>query len=143
MNQRFTKIDLETKIETDRILHLGIDPLVEAKVKVEIGEIKTIEITTDQITETDQEADGTIIGQVIGFIFTRLTIDEVIIDQIMDKTPNKHLELEIKVGIELEITTMTIQEAEVEIEIMIDQSSLDKAHYLMKEMNLGPDLTLG
>ena len=35
------------KIETNRILHLEIDPLVEAEVKVEIGEIITIEITTD------------------------------------------------------------------------------------------------
>ena len=130
-------------METDRILHLGKDPLVEAKVKVEIGEIITIEITTDQITETDHKADGTIIGQVIGAIITRLTIYEVIIDQIMDKTPNEHLETIVKVGIELEITTMTIQEVEVEIEIMIGQSSPDKAHYLMKQMNLGPDLTLG
>ena len=53
---------------------------------MEIGEIITIEITTDQITEIDQEADGTIIGQVIGATITRLTIDEVIIDQIMDNT---------------------------------------------------------
>ena len=64
-------------------------------------------------------------------------------DQITDKTPNEHLETEVKVGIELEITTMTIQEAEVEIEIMIDQSNPDRAHYLMGEMDLGPDPTLG
>ena len=63
-------VDLETKTETDRILHLEIDPLVEAEVKMEIGEIITIETTTDQITEIDEEADGTIIGQVIGAIIT-------------------------------------------------------------------------
>ena len=74
--------------ETDRILHLEIGPLVEAEVKVEIGEIIIIETTTDQITEIDQEADGTIIGQVIGVTITRLTIDRVILDQIMDKTLN-------------------------------------------------------
>ena len=109
---------------------------------MEIGEIITIEITTDQITEIDQEANGTIMGQVIGATITRLTIDEVIIDQITDKTPNKHLETEVKVEIELEITTMTIQEVEVDIEIMIGQSSQDKAHYLKEEMDLGPDPTL-
>ena len=50
----------------------------------------------------------TIIGQVIGATITRLTVDEVLIDQIMDKTLNGHLETEVKVGIELELTTMTI-----------------------------------
>ena len=110
---------------------------------MEIGEIITIEITTDQITEIDQEADGTIKGQVIGVTITRLTIDEVIIDHITDKTLNGHLETGVKVEIEFEITTMTIQEVEVEIEIMIGQFRQDKTHYLMKEMDLGPDLTLG
>ena len=108
---------------------------------MEIGEIITIETITDQITGIDQEANGTIIGQVIGTTITRLTVDEVIIDQIMDKTLNGHLETEVKVEIELEITTMTIQEVEVEIEIMIGQFSQDKAHYLMGEMDLGPDPT--
>ena len=61
----------------------------------------------------------------------------------MDKTLNGHLETEVKVEIEVEITTMTIQEVEVEIEITIDQFSQDKAHYLMGEMDLGPDPTLG
>ena len=109
---------------------------------MEIGEIITTEITTDQITETVQEADGTITGQVIGAIITKLTIDRVIIDQIMGKTFNEHLETEVKVEIELEIITVTIQEVEVEIEIMIGQSSPGKAHYLMGETNLGPDPTL-
>ena len=139
INQRFTKVDLEIKIETDRILHLEIDPLVEAEVKVEIEEIITIETIIDPITEIDQEVDGTIIGTTI----TRLTIDEVIIDEITDQTLNRHLETEVKVEIELEITTMTIQEVEVEIEIMIDLFSQDKAHYLMEEMNLCADPTLG
>ena len=67
-------------METNKILHLEIDPLVEAEVKVEIGEIIIIETITDPITETDQEADRTIIGQVIGVTITRLTIDKVILD---------------------------------------------------------------
>ena len=75
---------------------------------MEIGEIITIETILDPIAETEQEADGTIIGQVIGVTITRLTIGKVILDQIMDKMINKCLETEVKVGIELEITTMTI-----------------------------------
>ena len=82
INQRFIKVDIETKTETNRILHLEIDPLVEAEGKLEIGEIITIETITDQITKRDPEADGTIIGQVIGVTITRLTIDDVMLDQI-------------------------------------------------------------
>ena len=108
MDQGYTRVDLGIKIETDKYLHLEIDPLVEEEFKVEIGEIIIIETITDPITETDQEADGTIIGQVIGVTITRLTIDKVTIDQIMDKTVNRHLETEVKVEIELKITTMTI-----------------------------------
>ena len=61
----------------------------------------------------------------------------------MDKTLNGHLETGVKVEIDLEITTMIIQEVEVDIEIKIVQFSQDKAHYLMEEMDLGPDPTLG
>ena len=86
-----------------------------------MGEIITIETITNQITETDEEADQTFIGQVIGAAITRITIDKVMIDQIMYKMFNGHLETEVKVEIELEITTMTIQDVEVEIEIMIGQ----------------------
>ena len=75
---------------------------------MEIGEIIIIETITDPITGTDQEADRAIIGQVIGVTITRLTIDEVILDQIMDKMLNGHSETEVKVEIELEITIMTI-----------------------------------
>ena len=71
-------------------MHLEIDPLAEEEIKVEIGEIIIIETLTDTITETDQEADGTIIDQVIGVTITRLTIDEVILDQITDKMLNGH-----------------------------------------------------
>ena len=67
------------------------------------GEIIITETIIDPITETDPEADGIIIGQVIGVTITRLTIDEVILDQIMDKTLNGHLETEVKVEIELEL----------------------------------------
>ena len=113
--------------------------LAEEEIKVEIEEIIIIEITTDPITETDQEADGTIIGQVIGVAITRLTIDVVIIDQITDKMLNRHSETEVKVEIELKITIMTIREVEVEKDTMTDLFSQDKTHYLMEEMNLGPD----
>ena len=75
---------------------------------MEIGEIIIIETITDHTTEIDQEADGTILGQVTGATITRLTIDKVILDQIMDKTINRHLETEVKVEIEMEITIMTI-----------------------------------
>ena len=61
----------------------------------------------------------------------------------MDKMLNGHLETEFKVEIELEITIMTIWEVEIETEIMIGPLSQEKAHYLMEEMNLGPDPTLG
>ena len=124
-------------------MHPEIDPSEEEGIKVEIGEIIIINTITDTITETDQEADGTIIGQVIGVTIIRLTIDEVILDQIMDKMFRYHLETEVKVEKELEITIMTIQEVEVGTEIMTGPFSQDKAHYLMEEMNLGPDPTLG
>ena len=110
---------------------------------MEIRKIITIETITDPITETDQEANGTIIGQVIGVTFTRLTIGKVILDQIMDKMLSGHLETEVKIKIELEITVMTIQEVEAEIDIMTGPFREDKVPYLMEEMNLGPDPTLG
>ena len=66
---------------------------------METGEIIIIRTITDPIAETDQEADGTIIGQVKGVAITRLTIDEVILDKIMDKMVREHLETEVKVEI--------------------------------------------
>ena len=71
---------------------------------MEIEEI----IIIGPITDIDQEADGTITGQVIGVTITRLTIDEVTLDQITDKMPNGRLETEVKVERELEITIMSI-----------------------------------
>ena len=102
---------------------------------METGEIIIIETITDPIIKTDQEADGTIIGQVIGVAIPRLTKGKVILDQIMDKMLNGHLGTEVKVGIELEIITMTIQEVEVEIDIMTGLLSV------MEEMNLDPGPT--
>ena len=110
---------------------------------MEIREIIVIETITDPTTEIDQEADGTIIGQVIEVMITRLTMYKIILDQLTYKMLNRHLETEVKVEIELEITIMTIQEVEVEIEIMTGLFSEDKAHYLVEKMNLGPDPTLG
>ena len=52
---------------------------------MEIEEI--IEIIIDPITEIAREADGTILGQVIGVPITRITIDEVMSDPITDKMP--------------------------------------------------------
>ena len=104
---------------------------------MEIGEIIIIETITDPIIETNQKADGTIIGQVIGVTITRLTIGEVMPDQIMDKMHNGHLGTEVKVEMELEIIITTIQEVEVEIDIMTGPLSL------MEEMNLDPDPTPG
>ena len=65
-------------MQIDKILHPEIDPLVEEEIKVEIEEI--IEIIIGPFTEIDQEADGTIIGQVIGVTITRITIDKVMPD---------------------------------------------------------------
>ena len=72
----------------------------------------------------------------IGAIIIRITIDEVIQDQITDKMPNGLLETEVKVGIEMKITIMTILEVGVEIDMIIDPSQGE-------EKNLGPDLTPG
>ena len=44
----------------------------------------------------------------MGVTITRLAIDKVIQDQVMDKTLNGHLETEVKVEIELKIIIMTI-----------------------------------
>ena len=45
----------------------------------------------------------------IGVTITKIAIGGVILDQIMDKTLNGHLDAEVKVETELEITIMTIQ----------------------------------
>ena len=83
-----------------------------------IEEIITIGTIIGQIIETDLEADGIAIGQVIGVVITQITIDEVIRDQITDKTPNGLLGTEVRVGIEMRIMIMIILEAGVEIEII-------------------------
>ena len=62
------------------------------------------------------------IGQVIGVIIIRITIDEIIQDQITDKMPNGLLGTEVKVGIEMKIITMTILEVGVDIETIVDLS---------------------
>ena len=43
-----------------------------------IEEIITIGTNIDQFIQIDLEADGIIIGQVIGVVITQITIDEVI-----------------------------------------------------------------
>ena len=95
-------------MQIDKILHPEIDPIVEEEIKVEIEGIIIIEIIIGPITEIDQGADGTIIGQVTGVTITRIIIDEVILDPITDKMPNGHLETEFIVEIELKIIIMVI-----------------------------------
>ena len=88
-----------------------------------IEEIITIGTITDQIIEIDQEAGGTIIGQVIGVVITHITTDEVMQDSSTDKIHNGHLETEVKVEIEPKIMVMVILEVEVEIEIKGDEKN--------------------
>ena len=123
-----------------KVLHPEIDPIAEEEIKVEIEEI--IEIIIGSITEIDQEADGTIIGQVIGVTIIRITIDMVKSDPIADKMPNGPLETEVIVEIDLKIIIMTIQEVDIETDMITDPYSQDKTHYLMEETNLGLDITL-
>ena len=108
----------KTKTWVGKILHLEIDPIVEEGIKVVTEEITTIGTITGQIIEIDLEADGTTIGQVIGVVITQITIDEVIRDQTIDKTPNGLLEIEVRVGIEMSIMTL---EVEVETEIIEEE----------------------
>ena len=124
------------KIQFNKILHPAIDPLVEEEIKVAILGITTMETIIDQIIETDQEADGITIGQVIGVAITKITIDEVIRGQITYKMPNGLLETEVKIGIEIKITIVIIREVGVEIDMIIDP-------FNREEKSPGPDLTPG
>ena len=71
-----------------------------------------------------------------GATIIRITIDEVIQDQITDKMPGGLLETEVKVRIEMKITIMIIQEVGVGIGMIIDP-------FNGEEKNLGPSLTPG
>ena len=120
--------------EVETIINLETDHTVEIEINhIEAEEI-TVEITTDQIIEVDQEKtidmmigetttyrmiDETIIDKIIEEIIT-----ETIIDQIMEEIikENRDIEIEVKVGRILEIILETIQEkdlSEVEIETEI------------------------
>ena len=101
INQRYTRVDPETKLLGDKILLLEIDPLVEEVIKVVIEEIITIGTITGQIIEIDQEADGTTTGQVIGVVIIHITTHEVIRDHTTDKMHNGLLETEVKVEVEM------------------------------------------
>ena len=68
----------KTRIQDDKILHLEIDPSVEEGIKVAIEEILAVGTITGKIIEIDQEAGGTVIGQVIGVVITHIITDEVI-----------------------------------------------------------------
>ena len=56
-----------------------------------IEEILTIGIITGKIIEIDQEAGGTVTGQVIGVVITHIITDKVIQDHTTDKTHSGHL----------------------------------------------------
>ena len=86
-----------------------------------IEEIITTRTITGKIIEIDQEADGTITGQVIGVVITHITTDVVIQDHTTDKTHNGLLEKEVKVGVEMKTMIMIVLEVEVEIEIKGDE----------------------
>ena len=88
-----------------------------------IEEIITIGTITGRIIEIDQEAGGTIIGQVIGVVITHITIDKVMQDSITDKIHNRHLETEVKVEVEMKTMVMINLEVEVEIEIKGDEKN--------------------
>ena len=72
----------------------------------------------------------------IGKITIRITIDEVIRDQITDKMPNGLLGTEVKAGIEMKTIIMTILEVGIEIGTIVDLSQGE-------EKSIGPNLTPG
>ena len=109
----------------DKILHLETDPSVEEGIKVAIEEILTVGTITGKIIEIDQEAGGTVIGQVIGVVITHIITDEVIRDHTTDKTHNGHLETEVIVEVEMKIMVMNVLEVEVEIETKGDEKNPD------------------
>ena len=90
-----------------------------------IEEILTIGIITGKIIEIDQEAGGTVIGQVIGVVITHIMTDEVIRDHTTDKTHNGHLETEVIVEVEMKIMVVNSLEVEVEIETKGDEKNQD------------------
>ena len=90
-----------------------------------IEEILKIGTITGKIIEIDQEADGTIIGQVIGVVITHIITDKVIRDHTTDKIHNGHLGTEVKVEAEMETMVMIHLEVEVEIGIKGDEKIPD------------------
>ena len=90
-----------------------------------IEEILTIGTITGKIIEIDQEAGGTMIGQVTGVVITHIIIDEVMRDHTTDKIHNGHLETGVKVEVEMKIMVMIVLEVEVEKEIKGDEKNPD------------------
>ena len=88
-----------------------------------IEEIIIIGTIAGKIIEIDQEAGGTIIGQVIGVVITHIITEEVIRDHTTEKIHNGHLETEVKVEAEMETMVMVNLEVEVEIEIKGDEKN--------------------
>ena len=90
-----------------------------------IEEILTIGTITGKIIEIDQEAGGTVIGQVIGVVITHIITDEVIRDHTTDKTHSGHLKTEVIVEVEMKIMVMNVLEVEVDIETKGDAKNQD------------------
>ena len=150
-NPKFTKLDLEAKVETDRIaINHRIDPSVGIETKVGIEEITTTETITGPIIGKDQ---GITIGMTIEEITTGLIIGKTVtdktiegkieIDKFMEETtPNRGIEIEVGVGKVLEIIIVMIQETEVGIGIETDKCDQELECYLMKD-ETDQGLTLG
>ena len=85
----------------------------------------TIGTITGKIIEIDQEAGGTVIGQVIGVVITHIITDKVIQDPTTDKIHDGHLETEVKVEVGTKTMVMIFLEVEVEIEIKGDKKNPD------------------
>ena len=90
-----------------------------------IEEIIIIGTITGKIIEIDQEAGGTVIGQLVGVVITHIITGKVIRDHTTDKIHNGHLETEVKVEVETKTMVMIILEVEVEIGIKGDEKIPD------------------
>ena len=90
-----------------------------------IGKILTTGTIIGKIIEIDQEAGGTVIGQVIGVVITHIITDRVIRDHTTDKRHSGHLKTEVIVEVEMKIMVMNVLEVEVEIETKGDKKNPD------------------
>ena len=92
----------------------SIDPIME------IGQETTMGMLVEETT-TDEMIGKTITDKMIGKTIIDKTIEETIIeiDQIMEGTLNRDIEIDVRIGRIQEIIIVTVQEKEVEIEVEI------------------------